>query len=96
VRNRYFVTYDIADDRRRAAVYKTLRGYGDHLQYSVFRCDLTERRRIELVAAVHELIDHATDQVLVIDLGPVDGRASICVSSVGRVYTNPERTAVIV
>jgi CRISPR-associated protein Cas2 len=90
------VTYDITDDRRRAAVYKTLRGYGDHLQYSVFRCDLSERRRVELAAALHDLLDHAADQVLVIDLGPVDGRASICVSSIGRAYANPERSVVIV
>ena len=96
MRNRYVVTYDITDDHRRAAVYKTLRGFGDHLQYSVFRCDLTDRRRVELVAALHDLIDHASDQVLMIDLGPVDGRASICVSSIGRAYLNPERTAVIV
>lgn len=94
--NRYFVTYDITDDPRRTAVYKMLRGFGDHLQYSVFRCDLTDRRRIELVAALHDLIDHTTDQVLMIDLGPVDGRASICVSSIGRSYSNPERTVVIV
>ncbi len=96
MRNRYIVTYDITDDRRRAAVYKCLRGFGDHLQYSVFRCDLIERRRVELIAALYELIDHASDQVLMIDLGPVDGRASICVSSIGRAYANPERTVVIV
>ena len=96
MQNRYIVTYDITDDHRRTAVYKTLRGFGDHLQYSVFRCDLGERRRIEIVAALHELIDHATDQVLIIDLGPVDGRAAICVSSVGRSYSNPERSVVIV
>jgi CRISPR-associated protein Cas2 len=96
VSNRYIVTYDISDDRRRAAVYKSLRGFGDHLQYSVFRCDLGDRRRVELVAALYELIDHITDQVLVIDLGPVDGRASTCVSSLGRAYANPERTVVIV
>ena len=95
MQNRYFVTYDISDDHRRAAVYKTLRGFGDHLQYSVFRCDLGERRRVELTAELHELIDHATDQILIIDLGPVDGRASACVSSIGRAYVNPERSAVI-
>ena len=96
MRNRYFVTYDITEDPRRTAVYKLLRGYGDHLQYSVFRCDLTDRRRIELTAALYELIDHATDQILIIDLGPVDGRAAICVSSIGRTYANPERTVLIV
>ncbi len=90
------MTYDITDDRRRAAVYKALRGFGDHLQYSVFRCDLTDRRRVELIAALHDMIDHASDQVLMIDLGPVDGRASICVSSIGHAYSNPERSVVIV
>ena len=94
--NRYIVTYDITDERRRTAVYKCLRGFGDHLQYSVFRCDLVDRRRVELTAALYELIDHVSDQVLVIDLGPVDGRASTCVSSVGRAYANPERSVVIV
>ena len=62
----------------------------------MFRCDLVEFRRVELIAAVYELIDHATDQVLIFDLGPVDGLASTCVSSIGRVYANPGRTVVIV
>jgi CRISPR-associated protein Cas2 len=96
VRNRYFVTYDISDDGRRTAVYKGLRGFGDHLQYSVFRCDLSPRRRAELEAAIAPLIDPVADQVLIIDLGPVDGRGETCVSSLGRDYRNPERTAVIV
>lgn len=96
MQNRYFVTYDISDDQRRTAVYKTLRGFGDHLQYSVFRCDLGERRRVELEAALHALIDHRADQVLLVDLGPIDGRAAICVSSIGRAYVNPERSVVIV
>ena len=96
MRNRYIVTYDITQDPRRTAVYRTLRGFGDHLQYSVFRCDLTDRRRVELIASLHDLIDHTTDQVLIIDLGPIDGRASICVSSLGRPYRNPERSVLIV
>ncbi|MCX5746576.1 MAG: CRISPR-associated endonuclease Cas2 [Proteobacteria bacterium] len=96
MRNRYFVTYDITDDRRRTLVYRMLRGFGDHLQYSVFRCDLTDRRRVELIAALFGLVDHDTDQILVIDLGPVDGRAAICVSSIGRAYSNPERVTIIV
>jgi CRISPR-associated protein Cas2 len=95
VRNRYIVTYDITDDRRRDNVYKTMRGFGDHLQFSVFRCDLSERELVEMTASVHPLIDHTVDQVLVIDLGPVDGRASSCISSIGLPYKNPERTVII-
>ena len=96
MRTRYIVTYDIADDDRRNQVYKALRGFGDHLQYSVFRCALSEAERVGMTAALHPLIDHAQDQILVIDLGPVDGRAATCVSSIGRRYLAPERTVVVI
>lgn len=96
MRNRYFVTYDISDDDRRTRIFKVLRGFGDHIQYSVFRCDLSERERIALIAALHPLIDHAEDQILMIDLGPTDGRASSCVNAIGRRYLNPDRGAVVI
>jgi len=38
---------------------------------------------------------HADDQILPIDLGPVDGRASACISSMRCAYANPERMVVI-
>lgn len=95
MQSRYLVTYDIRDARRLRRVYKVLRGWGDHLQLSVFRCDLSPRDRVELGAALSVEIDHAADQVLFADLGPVDGRASDCVSSLGRPYTSPERSAII-
>ncbi len=96
MRNRYVVTYDIADDERRTRVYKSLRGRGDHLQFSVFRCDLSDRERVSMVAELHPLIDHREDQILIIDLGPVDGRAAVCIDSVGKRYIAPERVVVIV
>jgi CRISPR-associated protein Cas2 len=94
--SRYIVSYDITDDRRRGQVYKTMRGFGDHLQYSVFRCDLSRRERVAMIATLHPLIDHDDDQILIIDLGPIDGRASECVEAMGRSYTNPERHAVVI
>jgi CRISPR-associated protein Cas2 len=93
---RYLVTYDIADDDRRTQVYKTLRGYGDHLQYSVFRCDLDATRRAKMTADLHPLIDHGRDQILIIDLGPVDGRAEGCIVSIGRRYLPPQRTVIVI
>lgn len=96
MRTRYIVTYDISDDDRRNSVFKTLRGYGDHIQYSVFRCDLSERERVTLIATLHPLIEHAEDQILLIDLGSVEGRAATCVSAIGRRYLPPERTVVVI
>lgn len=96
MRNRYIVTYDITDDERRNNVFKTLRGYGDHLQYSVFRCDLSASERISMNAELHPLIDHTIDQILLFDLGPVDGRAASCVDAIGRRYIAAERTVVVI
>jgi CRISPR-associated protein Cas2 len=96
MRNRYIVTYDISDDDRRTRVFKQLRGCGDHIQYSVFRCDLSDAERVSMIAALHPLIEHKEDQILLIDLGPVDGRAATCVHAIGRVYLSPQRTVVVV
>jgi CRISPR-associated protein Cas2 len=96
MRTRYIVTYDVSDDDRRNRVFKTLRGYGDHIQYSVFRCDMSDSERGTLIATLHPLIEHAEDQILIIDLGPVDGRAAKCVSAIGLRYLAPERTVVVI
>jgi CRISPR-associated protein Cas2 len=96
MRNRYIVTYDISDDDRRNRVFKVLRGCGDHIQYSVFRCDLSDQERITMIAVLHPLIEHKEDQILVIDLGPVDGRAATCVDAMGRCYLPAERTVVVI
>ena len=36
MRNTYLVCYDVCEDKRLRAVHKTMRDFGDHLQYSVF------------------------------------------------------------
>jgi CRISPR-associated protein Cas2 len=96
MRNRYIVTYDISNDDRRSSVFRRLRGCGDHIQYSVFRCDLSESERLKMVAVLYPLIEHAEDQILLFDLGPVDGKAASCVNAIGRRYLAPERTVVVI
>jgi len=66
----YLVTYDISSPERLRRVYQTLLGYGEHLQLSVFRCDLPGVRLVELRMALREIIHHDQDQVLIIRLGP--------------------------
>ena len=90
------VCYDICDPKRLRKVYQTCRAFGEHLQYSVFRCDLTPRRRAELVAALDEVIDHRADQVLFVMVGPPEGRARTAFEALGRPYTARVPGAVIV
>lgn len=96
MRQTYIVCYDICDDKRLRRVFKTLRGWGDHLQYSVFRCELTHRELVELRAELGAIIHHTEDQVLFVDVGPVCGRGSTSIAAMGKAYMAPERLAVVV
>ena len=69
------MSYDIRDEKRLSQVHKAMLGFGEPVHYSVFRCDLTPKGRVELRAALTDLIDLEEDRVMIIDLGPVDGRA---------------------
>ena len=95
MRQTYIVSYDISDPRRLRKVFKLMRGWGDHLQLSVFQCELNPRERVELRTRLADIIHHDEDQVLFVDVGPVEGRGSTCIESLGRPYTCPERHAIV-
>lgn len=65
----YLVTYDISSPRRWRKVYGTMLGFGEHVQLSVFRCDLTAQRMVELKMILEALIHHDEDQVVIAKLG---------------------------
>ena len=92
----YLVPYDIADPDRLRKVFKVMKGAGEHVQFSVFRCVLSDRAREELVDALERVIERAEDQVLLVDLGPEDGRAAVCITPLGKPYQPPARKALIV
>jgi CRISPR-associated protein Cas2 len=43
MRQWYLITYDVRDDRRLRLTARTLLGFGERMQYSVFRCHLSDR-----------------------------------------------------
>ncbi|MDE0386203.1 MAG: CRISPR-associated endonuclease Cas2 [Defluviicoccus sp.] len=91
----YIVTYDIADARRWRSVFKTMNGFGEWLQLSVFQCRLSRRRREELETRLRELVKKGEDHVLLIDVGPAD-RTALVVESIGKTFTAIERQAVVI
>lgn len=84
MRNIYLVGYDIADDKRRTKAHAKLKGFGEALQFSLFRCSLTANDRLRLRAVLWDLIDHAEDRVVLIDLGPDDGRGRTAMEAWGK------------
>jgi CRISPR-associated protein Cas2 len=98
MRNRFIVSYDICDPKRLRRVYRTMRGFGEPLQYSVFRCDLSPAERILLIEALTSLIHQREDQVMLINVGPTDGRAVESIETLGRApdESQSERICVVV
>ena len=96
MRHTYIVTYDISDPKRLRRVYKLMLGWGDHLQLSVFQCELNARELVELRVELGRLIRHTEDQVLFVDVGTVAGRSADAITSLGRAHSDPERVAIVV
>lgn len=92
----YIVSYDVSDPTRLRRVHEAMKGFGDPLHYSVFRCVLSRKERVLMVGALSELIHHGEDRMMVVDLGPAEGRAEERIEFLGRSTPFSERRAVVV
>ncbi len=86
MRTTFIVTYDVCDAKRLRRVLKICRNHGDHLQYSVFECDLTPVEKIKFETELNDAINGLEDQVLFIELGPAEGRGERAISALGQPY----------
>jgi CRISPR-associated protein Cas2 len=77
-------------------MFKAMRGFGDPLQYSVFRCDLSEQEKVSLIGTLSSIIKSDEDQVLIVDLGPPAGRGGTCFEVLGCQRPPEESGAIVV
>ena len=82
------VAYDIVENKRRTKIMKTLKGYGFHVQKSVFECFLNERQLLRLKGIIGGLIDENEDSVRFYRL-PEDLSAQVEILGQGEVSKNP-------
>ena len=57
------ISYDIKDDGRRNKVCGELKNCGEHVQYSVFECDLNKDQIKALQTKLGELINRRQDSI---------------------------------
>jgi CRISPR-associated protein Cas2 len=95
MRSTYLVCYDICDDKRLKKVFRTMRGFGDHLQYSIFECQFTPMELARCRDALGKIIHHDDDQVLFVCLGPAEGRGERVIESMGKAYTAVDAPCII-
>ncbi len=96
MRRTYIVCYDIADPKRLRNVFKKMRAWGDHLQFSVFECQLRSVDLVRLRADLAEIINHDKDQVLFVDLGPSEGRGDRVITALGKPYVHIDAPLIVV
>lgn len=55
------ISYDIRDDKRRSRIFKTLKNFGQWMQYSVFECELEKMQFLKLKDRLDHLIEADKD-----------------------------------
>ena len=96
MRHRFLVCYDVADPRRLGRTYRKMNGFGEPAQYSVFICDLSPKERALLETALTEILNLKEDRVLIVDMGPSEGRGRESFTTLGNAREFPHRSAVII
>lgn len=71
MRRRYLVTYDVSDAKRLRRIFRSMHGFGNAVQYSVFLCDLSTTERQLLHEKLTALLNLHEDRALIVDLGEV-------------------------
>ncbi len=96
MRTSYLVCYDISDEKRLRNVFKAMRNFGDHLQYSIFECQLTQMDLARCRNQLSQIINHQEDQVLFVNLGPAEGRGDRVITALGKSYTPLDSPCIVV
>lgn len=96
MRNRYIVAYDVREPKRLRRTHKKMQGFGDPLQYSVFACNLSKKELVMMEEAIGEIVNLREDSVLIMDAGPVDGRGTESLRTLGVKASVPTNEAAIV
>ncbi|RLG41831.1 MAG: CRISPR-associated endonuclease Cas2 [Thermoproteota archaeon] len=96
MRHCYVVFYDICDSKRLRHVFKTMNGFGDHMQYSVFLCRLNKQRLHEMRKTLSEIIDPDEDQIIMINIGPEHLLPKLDITHLGVQPAIEIRSAVII
>lgn len=69
MKNWHLITYDVRDDKRLKRVARIMEGYGTRIQYSVFRCHLSDRQ-VERLRWEIACVTENNDDMMIVRLCP--------------------------
>lgn len=96
MRRSYLVCYDIRNPKRLRRIFKVMKGYGEHWQFSIFFCVLRDIDRIRLRRDLESHLNLKEDQVMILDLGPDEEKARSSTVVLGPHLPPPDEGTVVV
>jgi CRISPR-associated protein Cas2 len=94
-RHHYLISYDVADDKRRNQIFHALRDSGDHVQYSVFICNLNKHELALLRTTLTPSVNTQEDQIIILDLGPESVSLETGLECLGKGYSPMARVQIV-
>lgn len=77
-------------------IFRTMKAYGEPLQYSVFVCDLTRQEKLAMQLHLGSIMDRAQDSIVLLDLGVAAAETAVRFEYMGVHRPLPEGGATIV
>lgn len=96
MRSVYLAFYDVAEPKRLRRMFRTMKGFGDPLQYSVFLCVLSREEKVLLLSEIKDVINQREDRFMLACMGPENGRGLEMIESLGTTTSLQKRHCVIV
>jgi len=96
MRRCYLVCYDICDPKRLRRVFKILKGYGEHWQFSIFFCVLKDIDRVRLQSDITAQINLKEDQTMILDMGPDEEAAREAATVLGQSLPKQESGILVI
>lgn len=96
MRRCYLVCYDICDPKRLRRVFRVLKGYGEHWQFSIFFCMLKDIDRVRLQTDLEAEMNLKEDQTMIIDMGPNEKEAREAAAVIGQSLPEFESRIIVV
>jgi CRISPR-associated protein Cas2 len=96
MRRCYLVCYDIRDPKRLRRVHKTMKGYGESWQYSVFFCVLKDIDRVRMQTDLESHMNLHDDQALIIDMGPDEAVSREATAIIGQALPDQKMGVMVV
>ncbi len=91
----YLVAYDICNNKRWRKIFKTMKGYGEWVQLSVFQCRLSKIKYLMMEEDLKSIVNHDEDHVIIVDVGPAQ-TIKPKVHSIGKAFMPVENRSIIV